>query len=451
MTTRITIIGGGSSTFVPPLLRRLLGSSRLADATITLMDIDEAKLEVMNDLAQKLIASERSQLTVRHTTDQKDSLVDADFVITAISVGGMDAWESDIEIPGRYGIFMHVGDSIGPGGIMRALRNAPVLAAVARNAAEVAPKAFIFNYTNPAPTEAFAMRSVSPISTFALCSCAVEPTTRELLAEQAGVAPDQIAMPPVVAGINHCAAIVEMRLVDGRDAISLVRARTQNELVRWVIDTYGVLPYCLGHWVEHFPQMQRLEQEYAGTAQGIRMRYDVVSHDMTYERARGRRLEELASSWTAPDAGPVTVEDLPPGDEDSGIEVIDIIEAMLDNRSELHIVNAPNNGVISNLPNNAIVEVNALVNAYGVHPIHVGALPEALAAHLRHYVALQQQMVRAALSGSRTDALHAFLLDPSIQAKLDLDQTQALLDEMLEANKEFLPLFYQDRDIAGSG
>ncbi|MGZ4482167.1 MAG: family 4 glycosyl hydrolase, partial [Gaiellales bacterium] len=133
--------------------------------------------------------------------------------------------------------------------------------------------------------------------------------------------------------------------------------------------------------------------------------------------------------------------DLPEGDEDEGIEVIDLIDAIVENRNITLVVNALNEGAIPNLPPGAIVEVNAQVNAYGIRPIHAGPLPEPLAAHLRRCFDFQQQVVRAALSGDRHEALHAFLLDPTLQSRLDLDETQALLDEMLEANREFLPLF----------
>jgi alpha-galactosidase len=441
MRIKVTIIGGGSSSFVPVLIRRLIQSDALSGATVTLMDVDQDRLGVMDSLARKLIDSEGSALTVRSTLDQREALEDADFVIAAISVGGMAAWENDMEIPGRYGIVMHVADSIGPGGIMRALRNAPVLASVARDVAEVAPEAYVFNYTNPAPTEALAMRSVPEVKSFALCSCTVAPASVGWLAWEAGVENDEIAMPPVVAGLNHCASVTELRLKDGRDGLALVRERTTDPVVKWALETYGVLPYCWTHWVEHFPQMQWLEEPYNGTAQGVRMRYDITTHSMASERERVRKLEELAAKWTAPDAGPVTLADLPPGDEDAGIYVIDIIEAIVDNRNEMHIVNTVNNGTIPNLPDEAIVEVNTHVNAYGIRPIYAGPLPDALAAHLRHYFALEQHMVKAALGGDRQAALHAFLLDPTIQARLDLDQTQELLDEMLEANAEYLPLF----------
>jgi alpha-galactosidase/6-phospho-beta-glucosidase family protein len=187
--------------------------------------------------------------------------------------------------------------------------------------------------------------------------------------------------------------------------------------------------------------MQRHESPYAGTAQGVKMRYGITTHDMAYERARVQGLEALAATWTAPGADPVTLADLPVGDEDEGIEVIDVIEAIVRNGNITRVVIAPNGGAIPNLPDDAIVEVNAQINAYGVRPIQAGPLPEALAAHLRHYVGFQQQVVKAALSGDRTAALHAFLLDPNTQSRLDLDETQALLDEMLEANEPYLPQF----------
>ena len=162
---------------------------------------------------------------------------------------------------------------------------------------------------------------------------------------------------------------------------------------------------------------------------------------MVYERARVAGLEGLAQSWTAPGTGPMMLADLPVGDEDEGIEVIDLINAIVSNGNITLVVNAPNEGAIPNLPDDAIVEVNAQINAYGVRPIHAGPLPGPLAAHLNHYFNFQKQVVKAALSGDRQEALYAFLLDPNTQSHLDLEQTQALLDEMLEANKEHLPLF----------
>ncbi|HEY6398453.1 MAG TPA: hypothetical protein VIX82_13470 [Solirubrobacteraceae bacterium] len=440
----VTVIGGGSSSFVPPLLRHLLRSEVMRGTTLTLMSPTESRLRVMESLAQKLSARE-GWLEVRSTLNQRDALANADFVIVAIAVGGNDAWESDIEIPGRYGIFMPVADSIGPGGIMRGLRNAPVLASIARDVAEVAPGAWIFNYTNPATIAALTMRTVEGARSLSLCSCTAMPSDPAWLARQAGGEPDQIAMPATVAGLNHCAAVTSLRLKDGRDGLALARERATEPIVRWVLDTYGVLPYCWLHWSEFFPQMQRLAEPYAGRAQGLAMRYGMRIHDLEEDRERVAKWAELARRWTAPDAGPVKLEDLPSSDEEDGILVVDMIESIVENRGDVHLVNTVNGGAIENLPADAVVEIAAHIDAAGIRPLPVGALPEAYAAHLRGYVALQQATVRAALSGDRRDALHAFLLDPVIRSRLDLDQTQSLLDEMLEANARHLPRFTAGR------
>lgn len=441
MSTKVTMIGGGSSSFVPPLLRRFIRSDELGDAHVELMDVDEARLDTMVKLAGKLIEAEGSPLKVTGTLDQREALRDTDFVIAAISVGGMDAWAEDIEIPARYGIFMNVCDSVGPGGIFRTLRNAPILESVARDVAEVAPGARIFNYTNPAPVEALAMLTVPGAEVISLCSCTQHPASVEWLARQAGVEPELVEMPPLVGGINHCAGVTELRLRDGRDGLALARENATEPVVKFALETYGVLPYCWPHWTEFYPQMQRLKEPYEGRAQGMPMRYGITIHDMDKERARVSEVADLVAEWTAPGAGPVTLDDLPPGAEEEGIEVIEIMEAILANRSEVHVVNARNDGAISNLPDDAVVEVLAEVNGHGVSPLRHGPLQETYAAHLRRYVDVQKQMVRAALSGSREELLGAFTLDPMTQAYCDLDQTVAMMDEMLAANAHLLPRF----------
>jgi len=442
----VTMIGGGSSSFVPPLLRHLLHSKVMQGTSLTLMSPTESRLRVMEDLARKVSGGE-DRLKVRSTCNQREALIDADFVIVAIAAGGNDAWESDIEIPGRYGIFMPVADSIGPGGIMRALRNAPVLASVARDVAEVAPHAWIFNYTNPATICALAMRTVPAVRSLSLCSCTAMPADNAWLAAQAGVAPSEIVMPATVGGLNHCAAVTELRLADGRDGLALARHQPSEPIVRWVLETYGVLPYCWLHWTEFFPQMQRLTEPYEGRAQGLAMRYGSRIHDLRSDRDRVTQWAELARRWSAPEADPVTLEDLPESEEEDGILVVDMIESILENRGDIHLINTVNGATIPNLPSDAVVEVAARISADGVRPLPAGPLPEAYAAHLRGHVATQQMTVRAALGGRRQDALHAFLLDPVIRSRLDLDQTEALLDEMLTANAEHLPRFAADRRL----
>ena len=166
-------------------------------------------------------------------------------------------------------------------------------------------------------------------------------------------------MPPVVGGINHCASVQQLRLIDGTDAMPLVREHATEPVVKLGarhLRRAALLLVTLGGAL---PAAAAAGGSYDGTAQGVKMRYGITTHDMAYEKARVAELEALAATWTAPDAGPVTLADLPEGDEDWGIEVIDIIEAIVANRNRTFVVNAPNEGAIPNLPHDAIVEVNA--------------------------------------------------------------------------------------------
>ena len=238
---------------------------------------------------------------------------------------------------------MHVADSVGPGGIMRAMRNVPVLAEVARNVAEVAPDAYVFNYTNPAPTEAMAMRRAAPaVKTFALCSCTGHPGSAEWLAGEAGVGPTRSRCRRWSAGINHCASVQQLRLMrrHRRDAAG-ARERDQPGGASGRSTPTACCRTAGATGSSTSRSCSGSMSEYAGTAQGVKMRYGITTHDMAYEKARVAELEALAATWTAPDSGAVTLADLPEGDEDWGIEVIDIMESIVANRNRVFVVNAP--------------------------------------------------------------------------------------------------------------
>jgi len=437
MAYKITIIGGGSSTFTPQLMQLFMGSEVLRGSTITLMDVDAHRLETMDTLCKQLVQKEGSDLTIESTTDRRESLVGADFVIAAISVGGFDAWEKDIEIPAKYGIYMPIADSIGPGGMMRAFRHIPPLVAVCKDLEEVSPKAWVFNYTNPATANCIAMRRASSVEVVSLCTCSVIPRNAEYLAKWAGVKPDQLLTPAPAGGLNHCASILELRLKDGRDAFPLLKEHVAQPILKWGLDSYGILPYCWGHWIEFYPSLCRLDEEYEGRLQGLKMQYGLTVHDMEKERARARKWERVAERLARGEEE-FSLDVLP---KDESVQVVEIMEAIIENRNEMHVVNLPNRGAIDNLPNDAIVEVSATVGGYGIHPVHVGSLPEPVAATLRQHITVQELTVEAALTGDRHIALQAFLQDPQISSVLTPEETAALLDELLEAHAEHLPQF----------
>lgn len=436
----VAVIGGGSSMFVPGLVRRMLELEAFEETELRLMDIDVARLEVMSKLATELAEAEGRKLSVVATTHQREALEGVDFAIVAISVGGMSAWESDIEIPAKHGVFMHIADSIGPGGIFRALRNLPVVASVARDLGEVSPRAMLFNYTNPASANAMAMAEVSPVRSVSLCSCSPWPFQREWLAGLVGANPEDVVVPMKVGGINHCTGIMSLQLRDGTDAFPLVRARDTSPVVAWAMDTFGVIPYCWNHWTEFFPQLQRLEGAYQGRAQGLAMRYGRHIYDMDQQRARMRGWEEVAARWSS-ESGAHRLADLPHGPEDEGIVVAEVMQSVLQDRAEHFVVNVPNAGLVPNLPSEAVVEVPSVVNAEGIHPIGIGRLPTGLAAVLGHHALVQRLTADAALHGDRSALRQAMTADPLLDATLEPDQIESLTNEMLEVNAPYLPQF----------
>jgi len=358
-------------------------------------------------------------------------------VITAISVGGMDAWERDIEIPATYGVYMPIADSIGPGGIMRAFRHIPVLVSVARDLEAVSPGAWLFNYSNPLTSNCIAVNRATRIKTAGLCTCSSVPRRPDYLANYGGVAAEDLAMPAPSAGLNHCAAILQLKLKDGRDAFPLIRAAATQPVVKWGLETYNILPYCWTHWTEFYPQFTRLDEPYRGRLQGLKTRYANAVHDMVGERARAQRWEDLAGRLARGEQAFST--DVLPKDE--AVQVVDIMEALIRGRNEVHVVNVPNRGAIDNLPYDAIVEVSSLVGSYGIQPLHVGPLPEPVAAMLRLHITAQELTVQAALSGDRKLALQAFLADPQVAMALTPEEAGKLLDELLKAHAPHLPQF----------
>jgi alpha-galactosidase/6-phospho-beta-glucosidase family protein len=437
MPKKITIIGGGSSIFTPQLMRLFIGSAVLTGSTITLMDIDPHRLEIMATLAKGLIAHAGSNLKVESTTNQREALVGTDFVIIAIAAGGFDAWEKDIEIPGRYGVFMEYGDSIGPGGMMRAFRHIPILVSVGKDLEEVSPNAWILNYTNPLTANCMAIAQHTSIKTIGLCTCSWIPRNAKFLAGLLGVAAEELVLPAPAAGLNHCAGITQLQLRDGRDALALLQAHTAEPVLKWSLEHFHILPYCWSHWTEFYPAMCQLEGPYQGKAQGLKLNYGLAIYTMEKERVPGRMWADMAERYARGEIE-LSVETLP---DTQAIDVVELMEALLTNRNSIHIVNVPNRGAIANLPDNAVVEVSAVVGRYGVQPLQTGALPEPFAATLRQWSTVQQLTVDAALSGDRRLALDAFLQDPHVAARLSIDAAKALLDELLAAHAAYLPQF----------
>jgi alpha-galactosidase len=405
------------------------------------MDIDPERLETMEVLAKRWINRRGVDLQTEITTDRTEALLGADYVIVAISVGGFDAWEHDIEIPARYGVYMPIADTVGPGGIMRGLRHIPILADIAQDVRAVAPTAWVFNYTNPLAATCLGAIQQGLLQIAGLCTCACNPRVARYVPHLAegvmDIAPKDLILPAPAAGLNHCGVFLQLRMKDGRDALPLVGAKVADPTTKWVLDTFGVLPYAGGHFAEHYPPLCHPAEPYRGRMQSLLMESGIRAHDMNHERKRAQQWQDLVQQSIRDDEE-FALEGLP---EDEGVEVVSIIEAMISNSGAIHMSNMPNRGAIDNLPDEAIVEVSSSVGTYGITPLHVGALPEALADILKPHVLVQRLSVEAALSGDRKAALQAFLADPMISSALSVTQIERMLDDMLAVHAPHLPRF----------
>ena len=266
------------------------------------------------------------------------------------------------------------------------------------------------------------------------------PAKPEYIAGEIGADIKEIEIPAPATGINHCATILKLKLKDGTDAIHLIKKSCSKPVVKFIVDTYGVIPYCWGHWTEFFPSLCRLEEEYKGRLQGLRMSYGMHVHDMQDERQRLARWEKLVSENFVRERSS-SLDILPSGER---IIVVDIISSLIENRNEVHVVNIQNKGAIENLPYDAVVEVSSLVGGYGIFPIYVGKLPEHLTAILNSHITCQKLTVEAALTGDRDIAYQAFLHDPQTAAKLQPEEARKLLNEMLKAHANYLPNFFKE-------
>lgn len=454
MAPRICFIGGGSYQWTPKLVLDIADTPSLSDAEIVLEDIDPAPLPAMVEFVHHVAHVRGIGLTATSTTDQRAALDGADHVVVCISTGALDSMHHDIAIPERYGIRQPVGDTIGPGGILRALRNIPVMISIARDMEQVCPEAWLLNLTNPMTTLTRAALRCTDVTAIGLCH---EVTiTQYTLSMLLGC--DMRAMDIAVAGVNHLPFITRLGIdgsdglqqlrdllvdenaldapltvpgITGHEAVSsggdfTVRSLLSSQRVKLeLFDRFGVLPAAGDrHLVEFFPFFLTEESGW-GKRWGVGLtsmddRRQWLAHYMR-EFARLRAAAEIPR-------------------EPSGEMVAAIIDSRLRDRARDLPLNIANHGQVPDLPDNVVVESMVTIDAAGARGRDTEALPRVLADCVRRISAEQELIVEAALSGDRATALDAMLLDP-LASRLDYDAIGRMTDDMLEATARWLPQF----------
>ena len=433
---KIAMIGAGSLVFCKTLCHDILATPALEGSEIALMSRTRPKLEAMERYVGRLISENGLPAKTWSTLDRREALKGADYVIVMIQVGGLDAFELDYQIPLKYGVDQCIGDSLGPGGVMRALRTIPVLIDLCKDMRELCPDALLLNYANPMGMCCSALgRAGQGIQFIGLCH-GVQ-TTLDLISRYVNVPKDQIDH--LVAGINHMAWFLSLKdKRDGTDLYPRFRANCEkpefylNEKVRCeVMRHFGYfMTESTGHLSEYLPWFRKNEEalqtycdqpDFGGAsgayyhyAKNIIGKYEGVDYLAKESAKLGKRSVEYCSY---------------------------ILEAHQTHRPFKLQGNVRNEGYIANLPHGCCVEIPCYVDARGIHPLRVGELPIQLAALNQSNVTVQQLAVEAAFSGDAELAMAAIAMDPLTSAVCTLKQIRDMTREMMEAERQWLPQF----------
>ncbi|MCU0960868.1 MAG: alpha-galactosidase [Pirellulaceae bacterium] len=430
---KIAMIGAGSIVFSTTLLNDMLATPSLSDSTFMLMGPTEAKLRRVENYIRRLIDRQGLGASVHSTTNRREALAGADYVITVFQVGGMDAFQIDYEIPKKYGIDVCVGQCVGPGGVFRALRSIPVMVDLVRDMEELCPRACLLNYVNPMAMLCMAIGLSSRIRFVGLCH-GVQ-TTLDLISRYAGVPKSEIDF--LAAGINHMAWFLKVER-NGTDLYPQVLRNLEqpeyyvNEKVRGeVARHFGY--FCTessGHLSDYLPWFRKSAaalQEYCDQPG--------LGGESGFSYAFGRMME---AKYGQTDYLQYESGELAPRSVEYCSYILEALETSQPFRFNGNVMN---NGFIANLPADCCVEVPIYADRLGLHPVQIGRLPGPLAAMNQSNVTVQQLGAQAALAGDPELAVAAIAMDPLTSSVLTLKEIRDMTIEMFDGQQQFLPQF----------
>ena len=432
MSKKIVLIGAGSVKFTEGLILDLIRDG--GEYELGLVDIDPTALDIVYNLAKRLVEGYKATITVKSSLERCDLLAGADAVITTIGVGSRPAWEQDAWICRKFGIYFPVADTYGPPGISRCLRMIPPMVDIANDVVKMCPQALFINYSNPMSCITRAVYKATQAKMVGLCIGVKN--VHDGLCRVLEVKPEEVWSTAI--GVNHFTWFIELRY-QGQDAWPLLREKlmqkydkdTQN-LCWELFQAYGCWPAVGdGHVVEFMPGEWQKKGGYYGKTLGIdgvfNLDKDIIEHD---ERVF-QHMKEKAYGRVPYDV-----------DDEVGeySQTVAILNAYFHDRPMWISANLPNFGQAANLPVGAVLEATTLVNGSGFHPFAFGDVPLGVAAHLQRVIGVEELTVEAALKADRNLFVQALIADQNVQT---LKQAEELADALLEAQKQWLPNFYK--------
>lgn len=429
---KIAYIGAGSGVFARQVITDILEVDGLDSGEFALVDIDERRLDLSRRLVEKLVARSGKDWKVTSSTQRRDLLDGSDFVVNSIEVAGLANVRHDYDIPLRYGVDQCIGDTIGPGGVFKALRTGPAWLDICEDVARVAPRAIVLNYTNPMSILTLAAIRHTSLSVVGLCH-SVQGTSWQL-SQYLGVPYRELVWE--CAGINHNAWFTKLEH-RGEDVYPRLRSLAlekgeiyERDPVRFEVMLH--LGYFVtessGHFSEYVPYFRkRPELIERFTRRGYLGESGFYANNWPQWRAdQDRSVEEMLAGSR----------EIPSGR--SAEYASTIVQAVELGKPRVIYGNVANAGLVSNLPEGGCVEVACLVDRRGLQPCAFGPLPEQAAALNRQHMAVHELVVQALLERDREKARMALMLDPLTAAVCSLDEISAMFDEMWSAQAEHL-------------
>jgi len=439
---KICVVGGGSYTWCPTLLSDVMQTDELEGAEIALLDINVEAAEAVRAAAETMAKTLKKTFNVYATDDEAAAFRHADFVLITISTGGLKAMTHDLAIPEKYGIYHTVGDTCGPAGWCRSLRNIPVFAHLSEQIEKSAPHAVVLNYTNPMACLTGTIAAVSSLRHVGLCHGMFG--TVRVLQDLFGVEERDLGIR--FGGVNHFFWVLDFT-VKGEPGYPLLAeklaeksldealreahvdehgfAHTDHRVCDQLYREYGCLPYAGDrHSCEFFPGYLTPDESRLTPYKLVRT--TIEHREDGFGKCR-EKVRQLAAG------------EIPPFPQ-SRETAVDIMKALKSNEPFFDVVNLPNIGQIDNLPRDAVVETMGRVDGLGFHPIAVGPLPPAIAVLVKPHCLCQLTTLQAGLAGERTLAIEALMLDP-LCSHLTPSEVRKMGDELMAATREWLPQF----------
>ncbi len=451
-SAKIVVIGAGSYFFGKPVIYKMATTPVLAGGTLALVDTDKKVLDTMMRLARRVFAQTKCGVKLIGSTDRRKVMKDADFIVLSFSERNAHYRGIDTKIAARHGIRMCSSDTIGPGGIFRALREVPHVLAMARDAARLAPSAWVINFVNPTAVLGIALKRFAPdVKSFALCDGHHEPYNTLNWCKFVGILPQDVEkMPPEVykkldlkiGGVNHCTWIVRFAY-DGKDMMPVFRkklvelvnkektnpgdhskGRYNNTYALELFDLYGAYPTAVGHTKEYVPFFQGYGAK------------PVYPEPITLFDAE-RRAREMAAAWKITEefaAGKRTMKEflkLTHSDH-----ATDIIENMWGGLGKSYYINSFNRGAVTNMPDDAFLELRSDIDMHGPRPQPFGQLPRGILGLTHQVLDTHELTAQAAVTCDKKILRRAMLTDPICNNIPDAD---ACIADLLAAQRDILP------------